>query len=218
MKRGLAGLLLVLCMALTACRFPQSNTGEDVSDNTEEIVSSETEKTVYEEFYGKEFNDHPDEDEFSEPVISDVGEDETGEETDPEDNEEEYIDLPTVYVEPVYNVGHTNLKVPTWIEHYDGLYFIVDCYNDQILFSDSLNKELYEWQVFDPNGGGDDPVIGDINADGRCDQTDVTLLRDWLIAEPDVQQLADWEAGDLTGDEMLSGADLTLLKHYLLTQ
>ncbi len=68
--------------------------------------------------------------------------------------------------------------------------------------------------VFDPNGGGDDPVVGDINADGVCDLSDVKLLRDWLIVEPDIV-LADWKAGDMNSDGKLNGADLALIKCFL---
>ena len=70
--------------------------------------------------------------------------------------------------------------------------------------------------IFDPNGG-DEPeeVIGDLNADGKCDKKDVELLHDWLLAAPNVM-LADWEAGDMDGNGKLNGADLSLLKLYLL--
>lgn len=68
--------------------------------------------------------------------------------------------------------------------------------------------------VFDPNGGGDDPAVGDINADGVCDLSDVKLLRDWLIVEPDIV-LADWKAGDMNSDGKLNGADLVLIRCFL---
>ena len=70
--------------------------------------------------------------------------------------------------------------------------------------------------IFDPNGGGsDDPVPGDINADGQCNHEDAVLLFDWLLAKPDVT-LANWEAGDIDGSGTLNAVDLSLLKQMLL--
>ena len=39
--------------------------------------------------------------------------------------------------------------VPTYIKYYDGLYFIVDCYHDQVVFTDDYDKPIYEWKVMD---------------------------------------------------------------------
>ncbi len=158
MKKELTGLLLMLCMLLCACQLPQKNT-EDVSDNgtSIEVVNSATEKTSYDEYYGTEFGDSED---VTDNDPDKGGETEVSEEgTEDEDTEAEPLPAnpPKVYVEPVYNEGHTNLKVPTWIEYYAGLYFIVDCYNNQVIFSPSLNRELYEWQVLDPKGGFNRP-------------------------------------------------------------
>ncbi len=41
----------------------------------------------------------------------------------------------------------TTLNVPTDAEKVDGLYFIVDCYNDQVIYSDNLDTPLPEWHV-----------------------------------------------------------------------
>ena len=70
--------------------------------------------------------------------------------------------------------------------------------------------------VFDPNGGEDDDetVTGDLNKDGKCDQTDARLLLDWLLTKE--VTLEDWQAGDLSGDETLTATDLTLLKQLIL--
>ncbi|MDY4963571.1 hypothetical protein [Ruminococcus sp.] len=40
------------------------------------------------------------------------------------------------------------------------------------------------------------------------------LLQRWLLADPDAI-LTDWQAGDLSGDSQLTGADLCLMKHLL---
>lgn len=57
------------------------------------------------------------------------------------------------------------------------------------------------------------PFIGDINADGVTDSTDVHLLRDWLLGLP---VSGDAAAGDLNCDGHLDARDLTLLKRALL--
>ena len=39
------------------------------------------------------------------------------------------------------------LSVPTWITKIDGQYFIVDCYHNRVIYSDSLEAPLYTWNV-----------------------------------------------------------------------
>ena len=58
-------------------------------------------------------------------------------------------------------------------------------------------------------------VIGDINKDGVCDKKDAVLLQNWLLTVPNTE-LADWKAGDLDKNGILTGFDLTLLKQILL--
>ncbi len=48
--------------------------------------------------------------------------------------------------EPVAN-PYPDLSVPTYIGQIDGLWFIVDCYHDQVIYSDSLDKPLTDWKV-----------------------------------------------------------------------
>ena len=57
-------------------------------------------------------------------------------------------------------------------------------------------------------------IAGDVNADGTCSIADVVLLQRWLLADPDAI-LSDWQAGDLSGDSLLNGSDLCLMKHLL---
>lgn len=45
------------------------------------------------------------------------------------------------------NNPHPALSVPTYITQVEDTYFIVDCYNDQVIYHDNLNDPLYEWQV-----------------------------------------------------------------------
>ncbi|MBQ9334547.1 MAG: hypothetical protein IJS12_09465 [Lachnospiraceae bacterium] len=47
---------------------------------------------------------------------------------------------------PVCNLG-TALSVPTQITRIGDFYFIVDCYNNQVIYSDSTDKPLNEWYV-----------------------------------------------------------------------
>ena len=61
----------------------------------------------------------------------------------------------------------------------------------------------------------DDEVIGDINKDGVCDKKDAVLLQNWLLVKPNTE-LADWKAGDLDKNGILTGSDLTQLKCILL--
>ena len=59
------------------------------------------------------------------------------------------------------------------------------------------------------------PVIGDINADGVCDKTDLVMLRDYLLTvgtlTPEQGAIAD-----LNADGKLNAVDLTLLKRILI--
>lgn len=39
------------------------------------------------------------------------------------------------------------LNVPTYLIKVDGIFFIVDCYNNQVIYNDSLADPLYKWHV-----------------------------------------------------------------------
>lgn len=45
------------------------------------------------------------------------------------------------------NNPYDRLKVPTQIAKIGDMYFIVDCYHDQVLYSNSLDKELKKWKI-----------------------------------------------------------------------
>ncbi len=62
--------------------------------------------------------------------------------------------------EPVHNLG-TALSVPTQITRIGDLYFIVDCYNDQVIYSDSTGKPLNEWYVMTSDIDKGHTVAGD---------------------------------------------------------
>ena len=42
---------------------------------------------------------------------------------------------------------YNTLNVVTYITKADGMYFIVDCYHDRIIYSDSIEKPLAQWDV-----------------------------------------------------------------------
>lgn len=67
-------------------------------------------------------------------------------ETDVSDtNDNDVTNIPVHDKNPVND--NWTLCVPTDICYYDGLYFIVDCYNNRIIYSDVFEKDLYEWRV-----------------------------------------------------------------------
>lgn len=58
-------------------------------------------------------------------------------------------------------------------------------------------------------------VIGDVSGDRRFSIADAVLLQKWLLAEPRTR-LANWKAGDFSGDGILNAIDLTLMKRELM--
>ncbi len=48
--------------------------------------------------------------------------------------------------EPLINITET-LSVPTYITKIDGIWFIVDCYHDKVIYNTELNPSLYTWHV-----------------------------------------------------------------------
>ena len=67
------------------------------------------------------------------PVTADTAPSETVEDAD-------------ISAEPVVNLASA-LSVPTQITKIDDLYFIVDCYNNQVIYSDTTDRPLNEWYV-----------------------------------------------------------------------
>ena len=67
--------------------------------------------------------------------------------------------------------------------------------------------------ILEPAPAAQSAVIGDVNADGVFDRSDLLALRDYLVTE--IRTLADWEAGDLNGDGRLNAADLTAMKRLM---
>ena len=65
------------------------------------------------------------------------------------------------------------------------------------------------------NSGNKESVLGDVNADGEFNVSDLVLLQKWLLAVPDTK-LADWKAADLCNDDRLDVFDLCLMRKALL--
>ncbi len=57
-------------------------------------------------------------------------------------------------------------------------------------------------------------MMGDVNSDGTVDNTDLSLLQDWILAKPDVT-LNNWKAADLCTDSILDSFDICLLRKML---
>ena len=53
------------------------------------------------------------------------------------------------------------LSVPTYITKIEDTYFIVDCYNNQIIYHDNLTDPLYEWQVMTNDVSMPHTIAGD---------------------------------------------------------
>lgn len=73
----------------------------------------------------------------------------------------------------------------------------------------SFNSDITITAVYEET----DEVIGDVNADGIFDVSDVVMLQKWLLC---VGGIKDWKAGDLCEDGVLNVFDLCLMKRMLL--
>lgn len=80
------------------------------------------------------------------------------------------------------------------------------------VFSDA-NIAIDAWTF--ATGEKIEKVMGDVNADGKCDVSDLVMLQKWLLGE---SKITDWEAGDLQEDGKLNGFDLVQLRSKLLSQ
>ncbi|MCM1506025.1 MAG: RICIN domain-containing protein [Ruminococcus flavefaciens] len=58
-------------------------------------------------------------------------------------------------------------------------------------------------------------ITGDVNKDGKFDKTDAVLLQKWILGVSDTT-LADWKAGDLTGDGRIDVFDLVVMRQALV--
>lgn len=63
--------------------------------------------------------------------------------------------------------------------------------------------------------GSSERIIGDVNADGEFDISDIVIMQKWLLGAPDTK-LADWKAGDICEDNKLDAFDLCLMRGLLI--
>lgn len=85
------------------------------------------------------------------------------------------------------NNTYENLSVPTDIRKIDGLYFIVDCYHNQVIFNDNLTDPLTSWKVMT-----DDINMGHtIASDGQVYLIDDTENNRILVMEKELSSSSD---------------------------
>ncbi len=61
--------------------------------------------------------------------------------------ESELISFDRSSLNTIPNNPFPTLSVPTYITKVEDTYFIVDCYNNQVIYHDNLTDPLYEWEV-----------------------------------------------------------------------
>ena len=54
-----------------------------------------------------------------------------------------------------------SLSVPTYVTEIDGMWFIVDCYHDQIIYSENMGAPLNEWKVLTKDAKQPHTIAGD---------------------------------------------------------
>lgn len=79
---------------------------------------------------------------------------------------------------------HPTLSVPTYITKVEDTYFIVDCYNNQVIYHDNLTDPLYEWQIMT----NDVTMAHTLASDGQVYVIDDTENNRILIMEKDVNE------------------------------
>lgn len=91
------------------------------------------------------------------------------------------IEFDKANLDTVPNNPYFDLKVPTYITKIDGLYFIVDCYNNQVIYNENLEEPLCYWSLMT-----DDIDMGHtIASDGVVYLIDDTERNRILVMEKD---------------------------------
>ncbi|MDE5753986.1 MAG: hypothetical protein K2H89_05530 [Oscillospiraceae bacterium] len=65
--------------------------------------------------------------------------------------------------------------------------------------------------------GKSEILMGDINADGVFNITDLVLMQKWILAVPDIR-FVNWQAGDIYHDNKLNIFDFCLMKRMLMEE
>lgn len=79
----------------------------------------------------------------------------------------------------VINNYDSKLSVPTYVAKYDDTWFMVDCYHNRIIYSDSMGKPLTEWKIMT----GDVTMPHTIASDGKVYLVDDTENNRILVFE-----------------------------------
>lgn len=61
--------------------------------------------------------------------------------------ESSLIDFDITELNTIPDNPNPTLSVPTYLTKVDDTYFIVDCYNNQVIYHDNLTDPLYEWRI-----------------------------------------------------------------------
>lgn len=137
MKKSNLCFLLAAVLLLSACSFSKSNNvSSTVGDASQNDVSqaeyAPSEKTEYQDDTG------------SDVIYAIVSGNDviTNPWADVDDVDDEGI-------RRSFTNSYENISVPTWFAKYDGLYFVVDCYHNQIIYNDNLEDPIIEWKVMD---------------------------------------------------------------------
>ena len=139
MKKAVICVAALLLIFVAACSITQVNSvSESVSsyDSASESPSVDYARSEKQEFTDEWGTDPSGKDEIPDYL------------TNPWKAIEDAIDEANTPKESEAN-GYFTIMVPTYIKFYDGLYFIVDCYHDQVVFTDDYEKPIYDWKVMD---------------------------------------------------------------------
>lgn len=82
------------------------------------------------------------------------------------------------------NNPNASLNVPTYITKVEDTYFIVDCYNNQVIYHDNLTDPLYEWKIMT----NDISMGHTLASDGLVYLIDDTENNRILVMEKDVNE------------------------------
>ena len=80
-------------------------------------------------------------------------------------------------------------------------------------YSNEIESSKFIVEPFEANS---EPVVGDVNADGKFNIADLVTLQQWLLDVPDVT-LVDWQAGDLCEDGKIDIFDMIMMRKLILT-
>ena len=127
MKRTIKNILLLImacATVLSGCKVNENNVVSSTVDSTTLIPA--------EAYDGKNY--------LSESDLTAIGQ-----ELEKAEDDEDVADV-LAQCEVVQNFDN-ELSVPTYITQYDGIWFIVDCYHNRVIFSEELEVPLNEWYI-----------------------------------------------------------------------